>query len=98
MGTKEWEAINKLGMSPDVIFDASAEQRGYPLVEEMTKPVERLDRTALFKLPLTGGIVLTTLFSAYAPSPHHHPASPPTLLRPPRRAVFMFLIFKARCS
>ena len=70
MRNNEWEEIKKLGMSPEVIFHAAAEQRGYPLVEEMTKPVERLDRTALIKLPLTGGIDLTTLFQCLCSRAH----------------------------
>jgi hypothetical protein len=78
--------MNKLGLSPAVIFPATAEHRGYPVVGEMAKPVERLDRTALFKPSLTGGVASTTFLSAYAPSPHYHPVSLPILLRPPRPA------------
>jgi hypothetical protein len=52
-----------------------SEQRGHPLVEEMTEPLERLDQTALFKLPLTGGIDLTTLFQCLCSRAHRLLAS-----------------------
>ena len=89
-----WEAMNKLGVSPDVvlidgrfrvacflacwaniqrpttvIFDDYAERPSYHVVEKLARPVELVDRTAVFKLtPLTGGVDIKKFLSAYAPA------------------------------
>jgi len=51
-----------------VIFDDYAERRQYHLVEELAKPVELIDRTAVFKLtPLAGEVDIKKFLGTYAP-------------------------------
>jgi hypothetical protein len=88
-----WEAMKRLGVSPDVIlvdgrfrtasflscwaniqrpttliFDDYAGRRAYHIVEELVKPVEMIERAAVFKLtPETRSVDIKTFLSVYAP-------------------------------
>jgi hypothetical protein len=61
-----WANIQK---PTTLVFDDYAERSGYHIVEKLVKPVELIDRAAIFKLtPQSGGVDIRSFLNTFTPA------------------------------